>query len=224
MSPFFVSFHSLFRNPLRPRRKVRATLPQDRRSHIPSTRSTPRLTPAVGACAGGTALVVSSVACRIVISSVTLFLLFCPASRGALKGEWGLLARPRAAFLEGPKNHASRFFGGTETRRVTRSGKAEARRAASAQAAFPSRRARKKQRRKKRRVAGEITADRDRTSACESERPCRASAVLDCGNDGTNHDARGTAGAEHHVKRGCDSGGSQEKRGPRPQARPDGGH
>jgi hypothetical protein len=97
-----------------------------------------------------TALVASAVACRIVISSVTSFLLFLPASRGAPEGEWGLLARPRGAFCGGAKKLRLivLFLGGTANPEGG-SAEAEPRRAASAQVFFPARRAREKGVRKK---------------------------------------------------------------------------
>jgi hypothetical protein len=71
-----------------------------------------------------------------------------PFSRGAPKGEWGLLAGPRAAFCGGAKKPRIWFcfLGGPQTGRVSviLTDKAEARCAASAQAAFPSRRPREK--------------------------------------------------------------------------------
>ena len=66
-------------------------------------------------------------------------------SRGAPKGERGLLARPRAAFCGGAKKlrFIALFLGGTANPEGG-GAEAEARRAASAQAAFPARRAREK--------------------------------------------------------------------------------
>jgi len=64
---------------------------------------------------------------------------------GHPKGEWGLLARPRGAFCGGAKKLRSivLFLGGTANPEGGEA-EAEARRAASAQAAFPARRAREK--------------------------------------------------------------------------------
>ena len=75
----------------------------------------------------------------------------------ALQGEWGLLARPRGAFCGGAKKQQLRvvsscFLVGPQTRRVPLDGKAEPRRAASAQASFPSRRAREEKVARKGRV------------------------------------------------------------------------
>ncbi len=98
--------------------------------------------------AKGTALVASAAVCRIVISSVTFFLLFCPASRGAPKGEWGLLARPRGAFCGGAKKLLCRFVSWGTANPEGGEAEAEPRRAASAQGWSPARRAREKRRRK----------------------------------------------------------------------------
>lgn len=77
-----------------------------------------------------TALVASAAVCRIVISSVTSFLLFCPASRGAPEGEWDLLARPRGAYCGEPRNFALSFcfLGGPQTRRAAKPAVPSARR------------------------------------------------------------------------------------------------
>jgi len=77
------------------------------------------------------------------------FLLFCARfSRGTKKASGACSQVPRAAFLRGSQETSLfvLFLGGTANPKGVReqTDKAEARRAASAQAAFPSRRAREK--------------------------------------------------------------------------------
>jgi hypothetical protein len=68
-----------------------------------------------------TALVVLSAVCLVLISSVTVFSPFLPLFSLGTKNEWGLLARPRAAFCGAAKKlrFSICFLGGPQTRRVT---------------------------------------------------------------------------------------------------------
>jgi hypothetical protein len=70
-------------------------------------------------------------------------------SRGIKRGEWGLLARPRAAFLEGPKMMLFDFSEEPKAEGCRRGDKAEACRAANTQGVSLSRHARKKRRQKR---------------------------------------------------------------------------
>jgi len=115
---------------------VQQSRPGNHRFSVCSLRAIARA--ACDACwPGRTALVASAAVCRIVISSVTVFLLSCPASRGAPKGEWVLLARPRAAFLE--VREAT-----TRSQNPGALAEAEGRGAASAQEWSPAHRARER--------------------------------------------------------------------------------
>jgi len=108
---------------------------------------------------GSTAFVASYAVRLVLIPSVTVFSPFLSLSSRGTPSEWGLLAKPRAAFSAQRlrfcpllvTRHLSLvtallFLGGTANPEGgrQRTDKAEARRAASAQAAFPSRRAREK--------------------------------------------------------------------------------
>jgi hypothetical protein len=85
-----------------------------------------------------TALVVSSVVCLVLISSVTVYSPILPLVSRGTQSEWGLLARPKAAFCGGAKKLRSieLFLGGTVNPEGGEA-EAEARRAASAQGLSP---------------------------------------------------------------------------------------
>ena len=59
--------------------------------------------------------------CLVLISLVTVFSPFLPLFSRGTKSEWGLLARPRAAFCGGAKKlrFSVCFLGGPQTRRVS---------------------------------------------------------------------------------------------------------
>jgi len=84
----------------------------------------------------------------LICSIICFFSFSAPVSRGARKGEWGLLASAKGCLFAGEPRTSlfDLFLGGTANPEGVRqrTDKAEARRAASAQAVFPSRRAREK--------------------------------------------------------------------------------